>query len=155
MDLSSCIEKKQKEFQAIVRVITLWVLILLTMILVIDSQAKTHTQFYVKKKLNDEDCYVIESTPKDEDYMYSKTITWIIKDKWIGLKKDFYDEDEDLLKTLTVDKYEDINGFFIITHTEMKNEQKDHRTIMDLKNVKIDSGISKSKFSERMMTRGM
>ncbi|MEE9430793.1 MAG: outer membrane lipoprotein-sorting protein [Melioribacteraceae bacterium] len=114
----------------------------------------THT-ILREEKLNDEDCYVIESTPKDEDYMYSKTITWIIKDKWIGLKKDFYDEDEDLLKTLTVDKYEDINGFFIITHTEMKNEQKDHRTIMDLKNVKINSGISKSKFSERMMTRGM
>ncbi|MCK5372293.1 MAG: outer membrane lipoprotein-sorting protein, partial [Cyclobacteriaceae bacterium] len=73
----------------------------------------------------------------------------------IGLKKDFYDEDEDLLKTLTVEKEEDINGFLIITHTEMKNVQKDHKTIMLLDNVKINTGISKSKFSERMMTRGI
>ncbi len=114
----------------------------------------THT-ILREEELNGEACYVVQSTPKDEDYMYSKTITWIIKDKWIGLKKDFYDEDEDLLKTLTVEKYEDIKGFLIINHTEMKNVQKDHKTVMELKNIKIDTGISNSKFSERMMTRGI
>ncbi len=108
-----------------------------------------------EEKLNGEDCYVIESTPKDEDYMYSKTVTWIIKDKWIGLKKDFYDEDGDLLKTLTVNKYKDIKGFLIITNTEMNNIQKNHKTVMELRNVKINSGIPKSKFTERMMTRGI
>ena len=114
----------------------------------------THT-ILLEEELNGEACYVIESIPKDEEYIYSKTITWIIKDKWIGLKKDFYDEDEDLLKTLTVEKYEDFKGFLIITHTEMKNVQKDHKTVMELKNIKIDTGISESKFSERMMTRGI
>ncbi len=114
----------------------------------------THT-ILREEELNGEACYVVESIPKDEDYMYSKTITWIIKDKWIGLKKDFYDEDEDLLKTLTVEKYEDIKGFLIISHTEMKNVQKEHKTIMELKNIKINTGISKSKFTERIMTRGI
>ncbi len=108
-----------------------------------------------EEKLNNEDCYVVESTPKDKDYMYSKTITWIIKDKWIGLKKEFYDEDDELLKILSVYKYLDISGFWTITHTEMKNEQKDHKTIMELKNVKINTGIDESKFSERIMTRGL
>ncbi|MCF6269156.1 MAG: outer membrane lipoprotein-sorting protein [Melioribacteraceae bacterium] len=114
----------------------------------------THT-ILREEELNGEACYVVESIPKDEDYMYSKTITWIIKDKWIGLKKDFYDEDEDLLKTLTVEKYEDIKGFLIISHTEMKNVQKNHKTIMELKNIEINTGISKSKFTERIMTRGI
>lgn len=108
-----------------------------------------------EEKLNGEDCYVIESTPKDEDYMYSKTITWIIKDKWVGVKKDFYDEDGDHLKTLKVVKSEDIKGFTIITHTEMNNVQKEHKTIMKLTNVKINTGIRKSKFTERIMTRGI
>ena len=108
-----------------------------------------------EETLKGESCYVIESIPKDKDYMYSKTITWIIKDKWIGLKKDFYDEDNDLLKILTVDKYEDIKGFLIITHTEMKNEQKDHKTIMELNNVQINTGIDNGKFTERIMTRGI
>ena len=87
--------------------------------------------------------------------MYSKTITWIIKDKWVGVKKDFYDEDEDLLKTLSIKKVEDINGLLIVTNSEMNNIQKEHKTVIKLANVKIDTGISKSKFTERMMTRGI
>jgi len=108
-----------------------------------------------EEKLKGEDCYVVESIPKDEEYMYSKTVTWIIKDKWIGLKKEFYDEDGELLKILTVNIYDKINGFWIIIDTEMKNVQRDHKTIMELRNVKIDTNIPKSKFTERIMTRGL
>jgi len=38
--------------------------------------------------------WVIKSVSKDEDYMYSKTIAWIRQDNYIGLKKEFYDEDD-------------------------------------------------------------
>lgn len=112
-------------------------------------------EFLREEKVNNEDCYVVESVSKDKNYMYSKTITWIIKDKWIGLKKEFYDEDEDLLKILKVNKYEDFSGLWIITNTEMKNEQKDHKTIMKLENVKINTGIDNGRFTERFMTRGI
>jgi len=105
--------------------------------------------------IDGEDCYVVESVPKEEDYMYSRTVTWIIKDKWIGLKKDFYDEDEELLKTLRVKKYDNISGYWIILSTEMHNVQKDHRTQMQLSNVQLDKGIADTQFTERMMRRGL
>ena len=108
-----------------------------------------------EEKMNGEDCYVVESIPKDEDYMYSKTITWIVKDKWIGLKKEFYDEDGDYLKTLTIEKYDNIKGFWYILKTKMDNVQKKHQTVMDLSDVKVNSGIPKNKFTERMMKRGL
>ena len=101
------------------------------------------------------ECYVVESVSKDKDYMYSKTVTWIIKDSFIGYQKEFYDEDEDLLKVLSIKKYEEISGIFVITNSEMKNVQKNHKTSMVLSDVKINTGVSTSKFSERMMTRGM
>ena len=101
------------------------------------------------------DYYVIVSTPKDEEYMYSKTKTWVRKDNFIGLKKEFYDEDEELLKILKIKKFEEISGFLVITSSEMENVQKSHQTSMILDNVKINTGISGSKFSERMMMRGM
>jgi len=101
------------------------------------------------------DYYVVESISKDEDYMYSRTITWIRADNFIGLKKEFYDEDEDLLKTLKIKKFEEISGFLVITSSEMENVQKNHRTTMILDNVEINTGISDSKFSERMMMRGL
>ena len=101
------------------------------------------------------DYYVVESFPKDEEYMYSKTKTWVRKDNFIGLKKEFYDDDEELLKILKIKKFEEISGFLVITSSEMENVQKNHRTTMILGDVKINTNIPSSKFSERMMMRGM
>ncbi len=99
--------------------------------------------------------YVVESIPKDEDYMYSKTKTWIRKDNFIGLKKEFYDEDAELLKVLKIKEFKKISGFWVIISSEMENVQKNHRTTMVLDNVKINTNIPSSRFSERMMMRGV
>jgi outer membrane lipoprotein-sorting protein len=108
-----------------------------------------------EEKFDGESCYVVESTPKDAEYMYSRTVTWVIKDKWIGLKREFHDEDEDPLKILRVKSFENIGGFWVIVHSEMHNTQKNHRTVMKLENVRVDKGVSKSQFTERMMKRGL
>jgi outer membrane lipoprotein-sorting protein len=116
--------------------------------------ADTH-KLLREEEIDGEMCYVVESIPKEEEYMYSKTITWIVKDKWVGKKKDFYDEDEDLLKTLTIKESEIIKDYIIIALSVMHNIQSDHKTIMKLENIKIDTGISDNKFTERMMKRGI
>ena len=108
-----------------------------------------------EESVAEESCYVVESIPKDEEYMYSRTVSWIIKGKWIGLKKEFYDEDEELLKTLTVKKYEKIKGYWTVLNSEMHNVQKDHTTKMELADVNLDTGIPDNKFTERMMKRGL
>lgn len=100
-------------------------------------------------------CYVVESIPLDEDYMYSKTITWIEKATFIGVRKEFYDEDGELLKMLSIKKHENIDGYEIILISEMKNLQNGHTTEMRLSNVKINTGVDNSRFSERMMSRGL
>lgn len=100
-------------------------------------------------------CYVVESVSKDEDYMYSKTVTWIRKSNFVGLKKEFYDEDGELLKILHIKKVEKIKGFWVITLSEMENVQKNHKTVMKLSNVMINTGVPASKFTERMMMRGI
>ncbi len=100
-------------------------------------------------------CYVVESISKDEDYMYTKTITWINKANFVGVKKEFYDEDEDLLKILRIKKYQKMEGFWVITNSEMKNVQKNHKTSMVLSSVQINTGVSDTKFTERMMMRGI
>lgn len=108
-----------------------------------------------EEEVDGEACYVVESTPRNPDYMYSRTVTWVIKDKWIGLKREFYDEDGDSLKTLRVKSFEKIGGFWIIVHSEMHNTQKNHRTVMKLEDVRVDKGVAESQFTERMMKRGM
>jgi len=108
-----------------------------------------------EETLAGEQCYVVESVPKQKDYMYSRTVSWVIKDKWIGLKKEFYDEDGDHLKTLRVKKYESIAGYWIVLRSTMHNVQKDHTTDMHINNVQLDKGLDDNAFSERMMKRGL
>ncbi len=113
----------------------------------------THTLLR-SETVNGKDCYVVESIPIDDAYMYSKTITWVMKDNYLGLKREFYDEDGRLLKILSINKSENISGFWTILETEMHNVQKDHSTTIEFKNVKINQGIADSKFTERSMTMG-
>jgi outer membrane lipoprotein-sorting protein len=108
-----------------------------------------------EESLKGEECYVVESIPLDENSAYSRMVSWIIKDKWIGLKREYYDEDEDLLKVLTVKSFDKIDGYWVLLHFEMHNVQKDHTTRMELANVTIDHGIADSTFTERMMKRGI
>ena len=99
-------------------------------------------------------CYVVESIPKESGYMYSKTITWVMKDNFLGLKREFYDDRGRLLKVLTIQDYERISGFWTILETEMHNVQRNHRTVMKFTNVKKNQGMPVSKFTERSMTLG-
>jgi outer membrane lipoprotein-sorting protein len=108
-----------------------------------------------EETLNGHPCYVVESVPKDPDYMYSKTVSWVVKDKWIGQKREFYDEDGELLKVLTVESYDNIDGYWVLLHFEMHDVQKDHTTKMQLQNVQIGKGIADSYFTDRMMMRGI
>ncbi len=100
-------------------------------------------------------CYVVESIPKDASYMYSKTITWVMKANYLGLKREFYDRDGKLLKTLQINEFDQVDGFWTILETEMHNVQRSHRTVMSLKNVQYNTGIRDNRFTERAMTLGL
>jgi len=107
-----------------------------------------------EETIDGKSCYVVESVPKDANYMYSKTITWVMKDNFLGLKREFYDDRGRLLKTLSLKNYERISGFWTILEVEMHNVQRNHRTNMKFTNVKKNQGIPDSKFTERSMTLG-
>ena len=104
--------------------------------------------------LEGETCYVVESTPKEEG-QYSKRVAWVIKDKWIPLKIEFYDEDEDLLKVLKITKYEEMKGYWIIMNQLMENVQREHKTVISLTNIKIENGIGDAYFTQRAMAKGL
>ncbi|OQY32131.1 MAG: hypothetical protein B6241_11900 [Spirochaetaceae bacterium 4572_59] len=105
--------------------------------------------------LKGEKCFVVESIPREEDYMYSRTITWVSEDKWIGLKKEFYDEDGELLKILEIQDIHEFEGFWIIRSSRMQNIQKNHKTNMELSNIEINTGLQDRVFTERIMMRGL
>ncbi len=112
-------------------------------------------QLLREEELKGEECYVIKSVPVEEDYIYSRTVTWVIKDKWIGLKKEFYDREGKLLKVLENKEYKEVDGILTIFNSEMHNVQSDHRTRIQLSNVSYNIDVTEDMFTERMMKRGL
>jgi len=107
------------------------------------------------EEIKGETCYVVESVPREPNYMYAKTISWVMKDKWIGVKKEFYDSAGKLLKVLSVKKYQEIQGILTILEAQMHNVQTGHKTIMETSDVQYNTGVKDDLFSERMMRRGL
>ncbi|MCK5468249.1 MAG: outer membrane lipoprotein-sorting protein [Cyclobacteriaceae bacterium] len=118
------------------------------------SPNKDNHKLLKTETLNGEECYVIESTPKEEG-QYSKRVAWVIKDKWIPLKLEYYDEDEDLLKILSITKYEELSGYWTIITQLMENVQREHKTVISLADIKIENGIGDSYFTQRAMAKGL
>ena len=106
-------------------------------------------------QIDGKEVYVVENIPVDEDDLYSRTVTYVWQDNWIGLKKKFYDREGELLKVLTVNEIEEIDGILTIVDTKMHNVQSDHRTILKTSQVEYNNDIDDNLFSERMMKRGI
>ncbi len=99
--------------------------------------------------------YVVESIPESNDSKYGRTVTWINEGAWIGLRKEFYDRKGNLVKTLIIDEYSQIDSFWTITKMTMTDVRTGHSTVMELSDLDLNTGIPEQSFSERSMTRGI
>ena len=102
-----------------------------------------------------EECWMIESKPKDAGDSYSRTVSWISKSRLIGFRRDYYDKKGALLKTLSVLETKTIGSYLMITRTEMHNAQTNHRTRMEFTAIELDAGIADEQFTERAMMKGL
>jgi outer membrane lipoprotein-sorting protein len=113
----------------------------------------TH-QLLREEALEGHSCWVVESVAKDKSYMYSKKIGWVRKDSLIATKVEFYDRRGTLIKTLTVPVQEKVNGFWTALKMVMDNTSKEHKTLLEMKEVQYDQGIKDSLFRVSTLQRG-
>lgn len=104
--------------------------------------------------VNGEVCWIVKATPKATE-QYSKKVAWISKSRLIPIKIEYYDEDEILLKTLSILDVKKMSNYWIITKQEMVNHQKNHKTQIHISNITIDKGLTEGQFSQRQMQRGL
>lgn len=104
--------------------------------------------------LRDTDCYVVESVPKKTGYIYSKKITWVDKTNWIPLNVDYNDRKGRFLKTLVME-WQKVDGIWSWKRAEMQNHLTGHKTIIEIQNVKINTGISDGIFKKRTLEKGI
>jgi len=116
---------------------------------------------FTSKKLNDEqkeeqDCYKLELIRKPEgDSSYSRLIMWIIKENFLPIVIEYYDEKDPtyLLKTMVASDFRVIDGIPTSMKVVMFNQNDNSQTEMELLEVKYNITLSDDMFTERSLKK--
>ena len=108
-----------------------------------------------EEKVEGFDCYKIELTPKeDAAVIWGKVLMWVAKDKYIQVKSEFYDEDDDLVKSNFGYDFKVLDGRLIPTRIEIiPADEEGHKTVMYIEEMKFDIDLPESFFSQQKMKR--
>ena len=101
------------------------------------------------------DCYKVKGQAKDPaDSQYSYRITWFDKETWYPVKVEMYDKSENLEKVMTVEKLEEIDGYWTPMEVKMSNVQTGHSTIVSMLKIVFDEPISDRLFTTNYLEQG-
>lgn len=110
--------------------------------------------------LNGNECYVIESVPKDEkekrNFGYGKKLSWIRKDNFLENRIEYYDTAGQLLKTQNISEHINVDPKehkWIPKRREIVNHQTKHKTILVQDNIQVGIGLSDAAFTTRALER--
>ena len=108
-----------------------------------------------EEKINGYECYKIKLIPKPEaGVVWGKIISWISKEKYLQVKTDYYDEEDELIKSFLGTEEQKMDGRDIFAHWEMiPYNEPGNKTILDYKEIKFNIKIEESYFSEQNMKR--
>lgn len=100
-------------------------------------------------------CYKIQMIPKEEAaVIWAKVFKWITKDEFIQIKSEYYDEDDDLVKSDFGYDFEKMDGRVIPTRIEIvPADGEGKKTVIFLKEVQFDIELPTSYFSQQNMKR--
>ena len=106
-----------------------------------------------EEKKDDKDCYKLEFKAKDDDNTYSKFNIWVDKSNFLTIAGEFYDEDGELWKQLSIRDIKKNGKYWTAGEVEMKNLLKDSRTIFKTIKVEYDIKLDDNMFTERKLKR--
>ncbi len=115
---------------------------------------------YKHKIISDEnidghDTYKIELIPKEEAaVIWGKVYKWITKDEFIQIKSEYYDEDNDMVKSDFSYDFKTMDGRIIPTRIEIiPANEKGKKTVIKIVESKFDIELPESFFSQQQMKR--
>jgi outer membrane lipoprotein-sorting protein len=104
------------------------------------------------EKMERYDCYKLELTRKpDSDVSYSRLIMWVIKENFVPVVIDYYDEDDPTLheKRLTESDIRVIDNIPTAMKVVMYNKNNNTQTELELLDVRYNITLADSMFTER------
>lgn len=128
----------------------------------VDFEDFTYTMEKESDVVNGHDCWVIVSTPKNEDVVkktgYTKIKNWVRKDIFVSIKGILHVKRGKRIKYFTVSDIEEIDGIWTETTLQMittRNNKKEHSSVITFSNVQYNKGVNEDIFTTQAMQRGL
>jgi outer membrane lipoprotein-sorting protein len=115
----------------------------------------TH-KFVGKEKIQGHDTYKIEMIPKeDAAVIWRKIYKWVTVDgEYIQMKSEYYDEDNELIKSDFSYDLKKMDGRLIPSRIEIIPANEDNKkTVLYIEDIKFDIDLPESFFSQQQMKR--
>lgn len=101
-----------------------------------------------------DDYYVIKSTPKDANAVeFSYYKSWIHKATFLPIKSEYYDKENQKIRSYSALKVEVVSGHPTVTAASMEDHRTGGKTIMTYSSVKYDVGLPDNIFTERYLRK--
>lgn len=110
-------------------------------------------QFIKEDVLDGKKYFVVEKKPKYKNSGYSKVVTWISQDNYLGERAEFWDRKGTLLKVQEIRGWKQYNGVWRASSIEIKNVQTNKKSIIKWSDRKMKLGLKKSDFSRKVLKR--
>jgi outer membrane lipoprotein-sorting protein len=100
-----------------------------------------------EESLNNTACYVIQSIPRESDYQYSKTVSWVDKANSRIYKVELYDKKGTLVKLLEMSDFQDVQGRDTPKSTRIRTVAAGTSTAIYMDRIEYDMNIPEGVFS--------
>jgi outer membrane lipoprotein-sorting protein len=118
-----------------------------------DLGLDTHTLLR-EEVLDGGPCYVIQSVPKDSDFQYSKSISWVDKANYRIYKRELYNKRGVVEKVMEMSGYRDAQGRDTPTQTKVSTVAAGTSTTIYMDIIKYDDPIPEGVFTTAYIETG-
>jgi outer membrane lipoprotein-sorting protein len=121
----------------------------------VDREASLDNHRLLREEtLNGRACYVIESIPKDSSFQYSKTISWIEKERYLSYKVELYNRRGELVKIMEMSDFRDVQGRLTPMQTKISTVGAGTFTTIYMEIIRYNDAIPERVFTTAYLETG-
>ncbi|WP_028974646.1 outer membrane lipoprotein-sorting protein [Spirochaeta cellobiosiphila] len=115
-----------------------------------DQELNSKTYELMREEVHqDWTCYVVKEIPIDQiTSPYSLVMTWYDKRSFYPVYREFYDKENNLLKTFSVNNLEQISGYWTAIDSNIVNHNTGHMTVISQLKIIYDENFDPSMFTK-------
>ena len=118
-----------------------------------DLELDAHT-ILREEELEGSACYVIQSLPRDKNFSYSKSVSWIDKANYRIYRREMYNRRDALEKVMEMSGYRDVQGRDTPTLTKISTPAAGTSTTIFIDIIKYDDPIPEGVFTTAYLETG-